>query len=313
MAETYDHDTTERMGVVRTVLFADIADSSRFLVEGGDARARAVFRRCLDAMIEVAEEETGQVVDEKGDEVMALFPDPTRAAGAAGEMQLRIGAISAENSDLPRLSLRIGFEHGPIIESDDGVFGTTIYISARLVSLAKGGQVLTTKETLRSIDEGSRYDTRFFSRQVLRGQPQEREIIELLWDPGNSTAWIARTSNEAIGRIEHVEIDHAGTVYRIDAASPRLELGRNPSCDVPVRHKAVSRLHARVSWNNGSVHVEDLSTNGTLVEPDVEASVPLHHEQTRLAGAGLLRLGTTKASDDAPVVSYRCFGGDARG
>lgn len=306
MADAPDQEAPDRPGVIRTVLFADIADSSRFLVEVGDERAHEVFRRCLDAMMEAARAENGEVHDEKGDEILALFPDPTGASVAAAAMQLQIGEISQDNPDLPRLSLRIGFEHGSIIQSEEGVFGTTIYVSARLVSLAKSGQILTTKETLELIDEPKQTDTRFFARQVLRGQPQEREIIELLWDPGDSTTWIPRDTPRETVHVDYVEFNHGGTLYRIDAESPRLELGRNPSCDLPILHKAVSRLHARVSWNNGSVQFEDLSTNGTLVEPDTAPSVPLHHDRTRLSGEGVLRVGTLEPTDDAPVVSYRC-------
>lgn len=308
MADTFDRDTTDRLGVARTVLFADIADSSRILVAAGDERARGLFRSCLDAMIRAAESERGQVVDEKGDEVMALFEGPTRASAAAAAMQRAIGSISRENSDLPRIALRIGFEHGSVLQSKEGVFGTTIYVSARLVSLAKAAQVLTTKETLEQIDPASRFDTRFFARQVLRGQPQEREIIELVWDPGNSTAWMPRTPAETVARVVCLELEYDGTLYRLDADTPRLELGRNPSSDVPVRHEAVSRLHARITWNSGSVQVEDVSTNGTLVEPESESSVPLHHEHLRLFGAGRIRLGTLEVVEDAPVLSYRCVG-----
>ncbi len=308
MADTFERDTTERLGVVRTVLFADIADSSRILVAAGDERARRVFRSCLDAMVDVAESEQGEVVDEKGDEVMALFESPTRASAAAGAMQRAIGSISSENADLPRIALRIGFEHGSVLQSKEGVFGTTIYVSARLVSLAKAAQVLTTKETLEQVEPASRCDTRFFARQVLRGQPQEREIIELVWDPGNSTAWMPRAPAETGARVSCLELEYDGTLYRLDADTPRLELGRNPSSDVPVRHKAVSRLHARITWNNGSVQVEDVSTNGTLIEPESESSVPLHHEHLRLSGAGRIRLGTLKIVEDAPVLSYRCVG-----
>lgn len=309
MADTFDRDTTERLGVVRTVLFADIADSSRILVAAGDERARRVFRSCLDAMIRAAESEEGEVVDEKGDEVMALFESPTRASAAAAAMQRAIGSISSDNADLPRIALRIGFEHGTVLQGKkEGVFGTTIYVSARLVSLAKAAQVLTTKETLEEIDPASRCDTRFFARQVLRGQPQEREIIELVWDPGDSTAWMPRASSATGARVACLELEYDGALYRLDADTPRLELGRNPSSDVPVRHEAVSRLHARITWNNGSVQVEDVSTNGTLIEPESESSVALHHDHLRLSGAGRIRLGTLEIVEDAPVLSYRCVG-----
>ena len=307
MGEGGERETTERTGVVRTVLFADVADSSSILVAGGDANAHTMMRQCLARMMEAAAEHDGEVVDEKGDEVLCIFVDPTRASRAAAEMQVRIAALSQEHPELPRIALRIGFEHGPLIQTDDGVFGTTIYSAARLVALAKGGQVLTTRETLDQISTEAAVATRFFALQVLRGQPQEREVLELLWDTGNSTAWVSRSARAGGSRIERVEIEFDGATYRVDASSPRLEFGRNPNCDVSVVHEAVSRLHARLSWNSGRTQIEDLSTNGTLIEPEGGTVVPLHHDKMGLSGRGVVRLGTLEAGVDAPAVAYRCL------
>jgi len=310
MTEGDDRETAERTGTVKTVLFADIADSSRILVEGGDANAHTVVRSCIETMMEAAAKQDGMVVSEKGDDILCIFEDPSHASAAASDMQHRISNLSADHPEFPRIALRIGFEQGPLIQTEEGVFGTTVYSAARLVSLAKAGQILSTKETIGAISGDEPVETRFFGRQVLRGQPQEREISEILWDIGDRTdrtTFLPPLSETLGARIEQIEVTHDGRDYVIDATSPRLDLGRNQLCDVPVKHESVSRLHARISWNSGRAQVEDMSTNGTLVEPRDAESIALHHEKARLRGVGVLRLGSLTPGDDgAPQVGYRC-------
>lgn len=306
MGDGSERQTTERPGTVLTVLFADVADSSRILMAGGDEGAHAVMRQCMERMMEAAVENGGEVVDQKGDEVLCVFADPARGSQAAIDMQMRIAQLSEDHPELPRIALRIGFEHGSVIQADDGIFGATIYSAARLVELAKGAQVLTTRETVDAMKSSRDLLTRAFGRQVLRGQPREREILEVMWDAAGTPTWMAGPQHPLGARIDHVELRYGDREFRVDASRPRLELGRSPTSDLEVTHEAVSRIHARLSWNSGRVMVEDVSTNGTLIEPQVGKVVPIHHEKMNLTGRGLLRLGTLQADVDAPVVSYRC-------
>jgi len=53
---------------------------------------------------------------------------------------------------------------------------------------------------------------------------------------------------------------------RIEIGQRIIEIGRAPSCDVPIDHESVSRRHARVLKKGKAYCVEDLgSTNGTYV------------------------------------------------
>lgn len=54
-----------------------------------------------------------------------------------------------------------------------------------------------------------------------------------------------------------------------DGGHEELVIGRNPSCDIVLPGPAVSRIHARLSFRDGSWILQDLgSTNGTIVNGD---------------------------------------------
>src|SRR5256885_11666839 len=66
-----------------TVLFADVSGSTKLYETAGDAVALTAIGRCIERMRKAAESTGGRVVKTIGDEIMALFPSPDAAAGAA--------------------------------------------------------------------------------------------------------------------------------------------------------------------------------------------------------------------------------------
>ena len=290
--------------VERTVLFADIAGSTRRYEEVGDERGRELLVGCLDGVAAVVERAGGTVIDRIGDELMCTFPDPSLAAQAAQDLQ-RINHEDDGGSDARPLRLRIGFEHGSLLETDQGIFGNTVHTAARLATLAKAGQSLTTRQTLDRIIPPLRMFARLFDRVMLKGIPGEQEIHELPW---NTKSTMKRPSARA-GRRAHtgIEIAYGEDTRRVDAMQPRLEMGTDPACDLHVEGLYVSGLHARVIWDGGRAHLEDVSTNGTRVESDGAAPVRVHHERVPLEGRGLVRLGDPDEESEGATLRFRVF------
>ena len=97
---------------------------------------------------------------------------------------------------------------------------------------------------------------------------------------------------------------------RVDATQPRVTLGRDSACALPLRGTSVSRVHARVGWNRGKATVEDVSTNGTCIETACGTSTPLHHDQAELQGRGSIKCGCLGREEEAALVEYECEMGD---
>lgn len=312
MADVDEHgsgqDTTdERSSETKTILFADVVDSTGLYDELGDQVARRLLVQCLDLMSTVVGDCKGVVEDRIGDEVLCTFDEPDDAAHAASQLQQRVqdghGAGELDHA----MRIRVGLEHGPIMRTQEGLFGTTIHTAARLVALAKAGQILTTKTTLDQLGPIRRRMERFFDTVVLKGIASEQDIHELLWDTSLTvvpTGRAPRRVREA--GTQAVELTFKDKTVRVDAAQPRVTLGRDTTCTLRLEGSAVSRLHARVNWNRGKARVEDVSTNGTCVEPNDGALKTYHHDGGQLTGHGVIRCGCLGPESDAALLTYRC-------
>jgi class 3 adenylate cyclase len=291
----------------RTAFFADIASSTRLVVEEGDDIARVVLVRCVGLLADAACAAGGEVANRLGDGVFCIFPSADDAATAAVAMHEAVEASSSRDQ-MPRpLRVRVGFVHGPVVRSDEGWFGSTVHRASRVGALAKAGQTLVTGGTVDVLSPRWQRAARFYDRSVLRGSGEE-DLYELLWDASFTSVLDAGAIASAASVGAAAELAYGEQLARIDATRPRLELGRDPACDLRIASGGVSRLHAIVEWSRGRVQIADVSTNGTVLERAGRGIVRLHHESAALEGEGKLWLGGGPAPDARPVI-YRCVAG----
>ena len=95
-----------------TVLFADIADSTRLYQELGNDLALEKVEGCMSRLDAISREHDGDVIKTVGDEIMCKFATPEDAVLAAVRMQQERPDKDKETN----LQLRIGLQHGEIIE-----------------------------------------------------------------------------------------------------------------------------------------------------------------------------------------------------
>ena len=166
---------TEARESNQAVMFADVSDSVGLYESLGDREALRLVGACLVAMRSVAEQCGGRVVKTIGDELMCAFPDAASAATAATDMQL---AVTEEHAPL---TIRIGFDSGPVIEERDDLFGDTVNVAARMAQLAQPGQILASERALDSLPNYLRTSARPLSGVTVRGKSNELNVGEIVW------------------------------------------------------------------------------------------------------------------------------------
>lgn len=150
--------------VLATVLFTDIADSTRHAAELGDAAWRHLLDRHDRALRQQIGLHRGRLVDSAGDGALALFDRPELAVECGLSLHRTLGALG--------VTIRAGLHMGSVeLREADRVGGMAVHIAARVVAAARPGELLVSR-TLRDVLLGSRYTFRERGQHELKGVPE---------------------------------------------------------------------------------------------------------------------------------------------
>lgn len=114
------------------VMFTDVVGYTT-LVQGDEEAARVVRQRHREALEAAIATGGGELVQYLGDGSLSTFPSAVRAVSAAVEIQ------QALSVDVP---LRIGVHQGEIAFDEHGIYGDSVNVAARVMTMGIAGSVL---------------------------------------------------------------------------------------------------------------------------------------------------------------------------
>ena len=277
--------------VQRAVLFVDVTDSAKLHESLGDAAALALVNALFARLEGLVRRYDGAVVKSLGDGIICVFEDPDNAFRAAVEVQTSARAAAQETSNRPQL--RIGFTWGPVILSEGDVYGDTMNVCARLVTLANPEQILTSAPTVEALSNELRSRCRALFPTRIKGKADEVAVSEVLWryDPGITMANLVRAQFARAVQTS-LKLIYRGNIFIVNRSRPMLQLGRDQSNEIVIVSLFASRVHARVHTRDGHFVLTDLSSNGTFLLVDEQSTeVHLRREEAVLGGRGWIGLG----------------------
>jgi class 3 adenylate cyclase len=283
------------------VLFADVAGSTRLYERLGNAQALVAVGRCLEIVRAVCQGHGGRIVKTIGDEAMVVFPSVDEATEAAAEIQAKIGALAPVGGS--RLAIRIGFHYGPAIEADGDVFGDSVNVAARMVALAKGGQVITSSETAGALSPWLRARVRELDRLTVKGKVEDIGIFELVWQ--DSAELTALSTRPKMSQVK-IWLQLGEREIELGTAQPSLTLGRDSQCDIVITDRMASRMHARIERRRDKFVLVDQSSNGTYVTVEGEKEILLRREELILRGSGQISFGHAVQAGPGEVLRFSC-------
>jgi class 3 adenylate cyclase len=285
------------------ILFADISGSAKLYESLGDAEALATIDRCLAIIRQACLDSGGRVVKTIGDEVMAVFAAADGAARAATDMQTQIAAQRTSRGT--SLAIHVGFNYGPVLEEGSDVFGDSVTVAARLVSLAKAGQVFTSAQTVQELPPGLRSRTRSQQAQTVKGKQKDIDLFELIWQETEDE--LTALSTHVKVRPAHLALTHGERHIELSEARPVLAIGRDLQNDLVIADRKASRMHARIERRRDKFVLIDHSSNGTYVSVLGEAELVLRREELILRGRGQMSFGHAYHDDPSEFIAYSCL------
>ncbi|MBF0368601.1 MAG: adenylate/guanylate cyclase domain-containing protein [Magnetococcales bacterium] len=291
-----------------SIMFADIAGSTKLYETIGDARAREVTSQCIQLMSRITQECQGQVIKTIGDEVMCTFPSADLAGDAAVRMQEDVES-QAEDMGIA-LAIRVGFHFGDVIKEGGDVFGDAVNLAARMAAQAKADQIITTGETLERMNPMHRGSSRVLITTTVKGKAKPVQICEITWGEEDDLTVMGGglTAADLAAPKVSATIQFQGQSIEVEESMPSITLGRGKKNNFIVPDSMASRLHTKVEYRRGRIFVVDQSTNGTYVISEEGEKSFIHRDERVLEGNGVIGLGREVGMSDPLGVLFRSAG-----
>jgi class 3 adenylate cyclase len=286
------------------LMFVDVSGSTSLYEALGDAEAHTRVDACLQRLGKLALEFGGRVIKTAGDGAFLSFPTADSAVLAGGAM---LDMLAKDRQvDQHALGIHIGCHFGPVIESNNDLFGDAVNLASRVAGLANAGQIILTDDTFNHLTPTVAGRTRRLNRVAVRGKREDIEIWEFLWQ---EAAELTALSTRAAGmRGAHLLLRQGQRETILGSGGPtRATFGRDASCDFVIEHQRTSRSHARVELRFDKFFIVDHSSNGTWVSIGNESPMVLRREELILRGSGVLTFGRTPDDAEAARVEFLLF------
>lgn len=157
-------------GVLVTVLFTDIVDSTATMERVGDEAWRDLLGIHNTRLRDQLNEFRGREVATTGDGLLAVFDSAIRAVRCAA-------AMTAAAADLG-LPIRVGMHTGEVDVVGGDIRGVAVHVAARVTSLAGPDEVLLSSTT-EALLEGSDVSLEDAGSHQLKGLAGARKVFRL--------------------------------------------------------------------------------------------------------------------------------------
>ena len=282
----------------QTILFADVSGSTRLFETKGDVEARRLIAMVLNALSMICVQHGGRVIKTIGDEIMCTLPAALNGLLAACDMQRKM----ARDIDFVRdnLAVRIGLHHGEALEENGDVYGDAVNTAARMASLAKREQIVTTAATIHGAS-GKLPETRGLGRARVSGKLLPIEIVDVIWQEDTSGMTMVQSAirvgepsaqASAGGKLR---LRHRDRLIELTENSEPFMMGREATNQLMVEADWVSRTHAQIEFKRGHFVIADRSTNATYVCIGQDNELRLHRDELHLRKSGTISMGQAVA------------------
>ncbi len=302
-------ETTQNL----VILFADITGSVHIYETLGDQAAKEIVEKVIQLMRGEVSRFKGTLLRTLGDEVMASFDEIGPALEASKAMHERMAAMGSPKPGLPPLTIHVGVHWGQVIRDGEDLFGDAVNVAARMRSLAKAGQTLTTGQTIGALGPWPGLTTRHITHTMVKGRYEQLDVHEVVWQVEDLTRAIQVPSSLLAGGEIELILKAGEKEMRVGSTKPVISMGRGEQNDLMVPLDCVSRVHARIEFRRGKFILVDQSTNGTYLLSPTHKDVYVHLGELPLEGHGLIGLGSKPDPGNKEKIYFAIRSGGDKG
>lgn len=113
------------------------------------------------------------------------------------------------------------------------------------------------------------------------------------------------TNKNGIDKNITIELLIKGEKHVLTTDKDTCKVGRDPSCDIIIQNKFVSRQHATIVMKNGKFSVEDSSFNGTYIEFTNGEKIHVSKDEQTLIANGVMSMGKPVDNKSKSVIEFK--------
>ena len=286
------------------VLFSDICGSTALYDSLGDNAARQLISKCIALMTGKVIAHQGTLIKTIGDEIMCTFPSAETAMHAACSMQSTLKNERADEA-YP-MHIRIGFHYGDVICESNDLFGDTVNVAARVASVTRSSQIMTTLAVVDMLPPDLRSKTHQVFRAEFKGKQEKLDIFQVIWEDDDMQRTRIGTAKFRAphGNAHELILHYRGQEFKVNEQCKSVLLGREEVCNIWVQNNFASRQHARIELRFGKFIISDQSTNGTFIRFNDGPGVRLAREDTMLRGSGSISVGQPYSDNPDDLIEF---------
>lgn len=288
------------------VVIADVCGSTPLYERSGSTKALDIIAECLDRITAIAESEGGRVLRSKGDDILCTFPAADDAVRAASRM------VEAQSDSA--VDIHVGMDFGSVVEARAGVFGDTVNVAARMLAIAKPGEILTTEAVVERLSASERGRVRFLDNITVKGKAgalgvysvfkNDSDVTYHVGDDGHRTVQF-RTVERPERQKAMVTLDFEGTTVVHHEGQGGLLIGRSRKADLVIDEPCVSREHALITVRRGRVLLTDLSSTGTWISEPDHKPILVKRDVVQLVHDGIISPGLRPKKGAPTLIHFR--------
>ena len=288
------------------VLIADACGSTPLYETSGNIKALDLIAECLDNISQVVNAQGGTVLHSKGDDVLCTFPDADSAVCAASQM--------VDGQTGSPLEIHVGIGYGSVVQDRGSIFGDVVNVAARMQSMAKPGEIITTESVYTNTSEDLRRQIRLLDAQTVKGKSepmniyavfkQDTQVTYYVGEDGKHTVHPTNVYRASGPKVTITLVFGEHTVVQLDGG-PGCHIGRAGNCDLVIDEPCVSRDHALLTVRRGKVLLTDMSSTGTWIVQNGGEPILLRRDIMQLASDGIISFGLRPKENGSTIVNYR--------
>ena len=217
--------------LIRSVLLADIAGSSKLYDLVGENEARRLMIELLNSLSDVARKHHGESVRTYGEELTCAFQSADDAVMAAATMQQVVAARPPERwGEYESIGLLTRIDTGTIVRVGNKLYGDTVNAAAKMKTLAKPNQTLLSEATLQNLSQDNKNLTRFVGKLASKDKSGTFDIYEYIHEEEDATL-VMEIPQDMISSTKVLEVRMGDQKLILDEARGTIAIGRLPAND----------------------------------------------------------------------------------